>query len=838
MFGKKKPKPRKFSHSKRKDGKKVKHIEKNITDTDYVGFKFADPNLAPTPSDADKAYGISADERIHAAIFGLPGAGKSTILKMLIQQNISRKQGFMVIDPHGSLARDTMEMIPDALVPNVIYVNPGSLYRFGRTVQINPLEVKSENERYVVVMTFVNTLYNLYKDSWGPRLETVLRNAANALVESKDNNSLANMSVLMTDQEGREAILNDVSSRTVKHFWSEIFAKQYSKDAGASAYNKIDKIMTTPTVAAMLDTTESSISMEDILKNKRMLIVDLSTGASDDIAKFLGTIFLNMLYSHAKKRLDVEGESGDLDANPFYVYVDEAHGFSNSTMAEMLRSLRKFNIKMTLATQTANAYDKEFAQEITGVCKTIISGRCDYFTASILRAVMSVSVEELQRLPSHTFALFSDERGVHGHSVFRTRPIPLDGKKKNDWMNVAQSSVKKWGREILMEKYVSSTVTGKMLFTPMEACIVHMMHFDPRDWYREEIMERTKMVFPGVIERTISGALEMLVRERYVRIRYPDTDDGDRYDSRKRYTLDLRANSTYLTQAYGGRRSGGEKHNEILFRIMDTNMKRHRYCVPDLGDRGDDAPDLLIVEPAIIQDKDGYLTFDPHHWSDKNKLAVEVETDPGKHIDHSVYNYTKNIELGYDVWFVCFEERGRAKLEEAIRKKHPKFERCKMDVINVDSIISGKSSIPETFEESFHDVKVRNIDAVNAVKFDDLNSTEPHRSNTPLKQLATISQYRNTVGEDYTSPSITENPHKGDDTRDDPRLDELEWAILAAIRDGKISRMDYDAIWKMFPMGQSINDTKHAVRSLIRKGVVQTELYEEQKKDRLCRWYG
>ena len=235
---------------------------------------------AAAPRVRDRAFGISSRERMHTAIFGLPGSGKSSIIKLLAYQNIVRGEGFMVIDPHGELARDILSMIPPARYEETIYVNPASLYRFGRTVQINPLQCRTPDEKFVVVMAFVSTLYNLYKDSWGPRLETVLRNAANALVDSDEYNTLGHISEMITDETARNDILKDVTSKNVRHFWEEIFAKQYSKDAGSSAYNKIDKILSTPTVAAMFDAQQSSIDMRQVIEDGMMLVVDLSTGAS------------------------------------------------------------------------------------------------------------------------------------------------------------------------------------------------------------------------------------------------------------------------------------------------------------------------------------------------------------------------------------------------------------------------------------------------------------------------------------------------------------------------------------------------------------------------------
>ena len=140
----------------------------------------------------------------------------------LFKAPFKRRQGVMVVDPHGELARDILSVIPRSMHDDTIYVNPASLYRFGRVIRVNPLQVDSADERYLVVMTFVNALHNLYRESWGPRLETILRNAANALMETRYN-TLGNLSAMITDPDRRRSILEGVSSRTVRHFWNDIY---------------------------------------------------------------------------------------------------------------------------------------------------------------------------------------------------------------------------------------------------------------------------------------------------------------------------------------------------------------------------------------------------------------------------------------------------------------------------------------------------------------------------------------------------------------------------------------------------------------------------------------
>ena len=457
---------------------------------------------------------------------------------------------------------------------------------------------------------------------------------------------------MITDETAREDILKDVSSKNVRHFWTEIFAKQYSKDAGSSAYNKIDKILSTPTVAAMFDAQKSSIDMRDVIEERMMLVVDLSTGASDDIAQFLGSIFLNALYVEAKRRIDVHAEDMEkARQNPFFVYADESHMFSNTTMSESLRALRKFGVKVTLATQTANAYEKDFANEITGLCKTIVTGRCDFATAQMLRAVMSVNVEEMQRLPNHTFAVMSDEHGVSASGVMRARPVPLGGKKQGEWMDAARASVEKWGRKLSVEKYMGGGRDDRLPFTPIECMILHLLHFDRRDWYREELLHRAKSVFPGIMENVVSGAIQRLTRERFARTVKPVPDDGDEREGQMRYVLGDKAHNGYFSEAFGGRRAGGDVHMGVIFAAARMFRRHHCYAMPDLGGTARKAaeggePDLYVVEPDALTDRHGTKTYDPLNWSRRSRLAVEVETDARKHMEHTVVNYEKTAGGG------------------------------------------------------------------------------------------------------------------------------------------------------------------------------------------------
>jgi energy-coupling factor transporter ATP-binding protein EcfA2 len=56
-------------------------------------------------------YAIESKDRVHTLILGETGSGKSETLKLLMYHNILHKEGFMLIDPHGMLARDILQLL-------------------------------------------------------------------------------------------------------------------------------------------------------------------------------------------------------------------------------------------------------------------------------------------------------------------------------------------------------------------------------------------------------------------------------------------------------------------------------------------------------------------------------------------------------------------------------------------------------------------------------------------------------------------------------------------------------------------------------------------------------
>lgn len=128
-------------------------------------------------------FGIKRGDRgRHMYIIGQTGTGKSGLLTLLTLADIYHNEGFAVIDPHGDYAMDIMKFTPSSRLKDVVYFNPADT-EF--PIGFNPMEVLDPNMKGHTSSELVGVLKRMF-DSWGPRLEYILRYTILALLSYID----------------------------------------------------------------------------------------------------------------------------------------------------------------------------------------------------------------------------------------------------------------------------------------------------------------------------------------------------------------------------------------------------------------------------------------------------------------------------------------------------------------------------------------------------------------------------------------------------------------------------------------------------------------------------
>ena len=120
------------------------------------------------------------DRSRHVYIIGQTGAGKSGMLELLALSDIYYNQGYCIIDPHGDFAIDNLKFIPESRVKDVVYFNPADT---SYPVAFNPLEVYDPSRKPNICSEVIGVLKRMFGESWGPRLEHILRYTLLALLD-------------------------------------------------------------------------------------------------------------------------------------------------------------------------------------------------------------------------------------------------------------------------------------------------------------------------------------------------------------------------------------------------------------------------------------------------------------------------------------------------------------------------------------------------------------------------------------------------------------------------------------------------------------------------------
>jgi len=331
--------------------------------------------------DHDQVFGIKTDDRRrHVYVIGKSGMGKTTLLEQFVTQDIRNGHGVAYIDPHGDTAEKMLEMIPPERVKDVIYFNPADQ---DFPIAFNVLEQVDPKYRHLVASGIVGVFKKLWADSWGPRLEYILRNAILALLETPNTTLLGVMRILV-DKKYQKRITANITDPVVRSFWVDEFPKwndRVLQEVIAPIQNKVGQFLTSSLIRNIVGQTQSAFSIREVMDQQKILIMNLSKGRiGEDNSALLGAMMITKIQMAAMSRVDTpEHERKD-----FYLYVDEFQNFATESFANILSEARKYRLSITLAHQYIAQIQEEVRDAVFGNVGTIITFRVGAADAEFL----------------------------------------------------------------------------------------------------------------------------------------------------------------------------------------------------------------------------------------------------------------------------------------------------------------------------------------------------------------------------------------------------------------------------------------------------------------------
>ncbi len=369
-----------------------------------------------------KKFGIKTDDRRrHMYLIGKTGMGKSTILENMIIDDIRAGHGVAVVDPHGDLAEKIIEYIPTERINDVVHFNPSDI---NFPIAFNVVEQVEPHLRHLVASGLIGVFQKLWADSWGPRLEYILRNAILAILDFPGS-TLMGVVRMLSDKNYRKKVVSNIKDPVVKAFWEKEFsgyADKFASEAVSPIQNKVGQFLSSSLMRNIIGQVKSSIDIRDIMDNGKILIMNLSKGRiGEDNSALLGAMMITKIQLAAMSRVDVP----EIERRDFYLYIDEFQNFSTDSFANILSEARKYRLNLILAHQYIEQLSEKVKPAVFGNVGTMVVFRVGAADAEELEKefLPTFTEEDLVNLPKYEMYLKLMIDGI-ASSPFSARGLP------------------------------------------------------------------------------------------------------------------------------------------------------------------------------------------------------------------------------------------------------------------------------------------------------------------------------------------------------------------------------------------------------------------------------
>ncbi len=328
-------------------------------------------------------FGIRQTDRLHHLYaIGKSGVGKSTLLEVLIRQDIAAERGCALIDPHGDLAQRVYAYAEGVAPGRAIYLDAADM---AQPYGYNPLRRVRYDKIPLAVSGFIETLRKLWPDAWGVRMEHVLRNSLYVLLEQPAA-TLLDILRLYTDDAFRTSVTRDLRNDVVRRFWQhefENYPDRLKAEAVAPIQNKLGALLTDPRLHRILVTPQTDIRFRQIMDTGGILILNVAKGRlGEDAANVLGSLAVSTIGLAALSR----AEDAPASRRPFFLFIDEFQSFTTLSTITMIPELRKYGVGLILAHQHLHQLEPEVRHAVLGNVGSFVLFRVGAEDAKILSA--------------------------------------------------------------------------------------------------------------------------------------------------------------------------------------------------------------------------------------------------------------------------------------------------------------------------------------------------------------------------------------------------------------------------------------------------------------------
>ncbi len=400
------------------------------------------------------------DRRRHMYIIGKTGTGKTEFLKQMIMQDIKNGEGVGVVDPHGDLIEDILQLVPPERAEDVILFDPSDV---ARPMGFNMLEAASEQQRHLVVSSIIGLMYKLFDPNKtgiiGPRFEHAIRNAMLTVMYTPGATFIEVVRAL-TDATFVQQLLPRVEDPIIRRYWTDQIAQTsdfHKSEVLDYIVSKFGRFVTNKLVRNIVGQSSSSFDFRQVMDGGKIVLINLSKGKiGEENSSFLGLVLVPKILISAMSRQDMPMDQ----RRDFFLYVDEFQNFATPDFAQILSEARKYRLNLTVANQFIGQMEEEVKNAIFGNVGTLAAFRVGVTDANYLQ-------HEFQPTFNEADLINIDRFNCYMRTVVKGEPIPpfsldttKDMEKEKALMNprvselIKELSRLKYGKDVAVVEQV------------------------------------------------------------------------------------------------------------------------------------------------------------------------------------------------------------------------------------------------------------------------------------------------------------------------------------------------------------------------------------------------
>ncbi len=356
-------------------------------------------------------------------ILGPTGAGKTSLIKNLVSDDLHAGRGLAVIETNGDLVKELCDLIPPERMSDVVLLDPTDR-RYA--VGFNPF---AESRDASLVADQLGELFQrLWSQYWGPRTGQLAHMGLLTLAR-RQGSTLIDLPRLFLDADFRARVLRDLDDPVglgPDWRWFAQLPEREQATVIAPLLNKVRQFTARASIRAIVGQALPPVSMRGVMAENKILVVHIPKGLiGAETAQLLGCLVLTSLWQASAERAAL----APAERSPFGLYVDEVQDFAASPVPweEMFAQGRKYGLSLTVAHQNLGQLPRELREVVLANARSKAVFALSASDAKTLEPLFapSLTAADLQALDAYSIAaIVALDDGSTARPVTLSTPPP------------------------------------------------------------------------------------------------------------------------------------------------------------------------------------------------------------------------------------------------------------------------------------------------------------------------------------------------------------------------------------------------------------------------------